>query len=115
MDEGDSLSIRLLLNGGIVIAFVVMLLATLLRGRGFHVVALFALIAQGGCWHMIGEIGRATGGDDSFPYWRIFAAGGIVIIWAFILEWRSTNEWVRKRQEEKHRDSRGGPALNREF
>ena len=84
---GNSLIIALWFGGGLLAAFVSLLIASFL-GRllilrtFFCVLSLLALLAQGGCWHILAGIGNATGGGaDEWEQQKYVVFG--FIVWVF--------------------------------
>jgi len=76
----------------LVVAFLSLLVASFL-GRiwilrtFFCAISLLALLAQGGCWHIIVGIGNATGGGgDEWDFQKYFVLGlAVWVVWTVCL------------------------------
>jgi hypothetical protein len=102
---GSALVIGLLWGGGIVLALIFMVIASLAwDSEGFrrtlYWLTFFALLAQGGCWYMAEGIGRALGGGgDSRLQSIVLIAGGVAFVWALVLEWIDLMRWKKQRRK----------------
>lgn len=82
--------IGLLYGGGFLFAFLALLLATFRKTRRSRIVlsaiALALLTAQGGCWHIASDIGRATGGGGDGSVMPLMIIAGLVALrWSILL------------------------------
>ena len=80
------LLIAMCYGGGLLVAFLSLLVASFV-GRlwilrtFFCVISLLALLAQGGCWHIVVGIGNATGGGgDEWELQKYFVLGLAVCV-----------------------------------
>jgi len=86
------LLIAMCYGGGLLAAFLSLLVASFV-GRlwilrtFFCVISLLALLAQGGCWHIVVGIGNATGGGgDEWDLQKYFVLGlAVWFVWTVFL------------------------------
>lgn len=81
--------IGLLYGGGFAVAFAALVIASFRRSRSARIalgsIAIVALVAQGGCWHLASEIGRATGGGGGSVIPLMLLVGGAALVWSVVL------------------------------